>query len=420
MPYGIGAGGQLGIAFEVIGVPVLAGSAVSGGALTAGVYKYYLTAINAVGETSISNEITVTTSAGNLTAALTWAAITNATGYKVYRTAAAGITGSELLVTTLGLVTSYNDVAVGAPAGALPTANTAYQAGTYTAPTKFMPMVSEGMKFMQATQYRRVIRKTPDVIGAVPGDAHIEGPISAELLEDVFVYFLYASRYTVIKSGSNPNFVYTFTPSPVAIPPRTLSITVERVGGVVFGYTGCVVKSYKIGISNGMVTFAVDILGRDEASQALPTPTWPTSVPYGVGTHDVEIPTGTQVFDTDTYEFSVDFNGVPQYRLKNTGRGADFIKFGESNTTLTLSRDFVDRVDYDNFKALTSQSITLAGARGVNNSFNITSPVMLKNTYDVNLGGQGDLTRAAIQYQGMIDGSGNSHTIVLKTQENIV
>src|SRR5215467_1493851 len=116
----------MGIAFEVLPPPVQSAITQSaGGALTAGTYKYYVTAINALGETTVSNEQSGTTAAGNLTNVLTWGAVTGATGYKIYRTAASGATGTELLLATVGLVTTYNDAAVGSPAGAFPTINTA-------------------------------------------------------------------------------------------------------------------------------------------------------------------------------------------------------------------------------------------------------------------------------------------------------
>src|SRR5258706_16118391 len=130
MAVGIGAAGIAGIAVEQL-PPVTATSAtaVAGGALTAGTYKYYITAINANGETTKSNELTGTTSAGNLTLTLVWVAVTGATGYRIYRTAAAGATDSELFLVAVGAVTTYNDIAVGAPAGALPTTNTATTPG---------------------------------------------------------------------------------------------------------------------------------------------------------------------------------------------------------------------------------------------------------------------------------------------------
>jgi hypothetical protein len=71
--------------------------------------------------------------------------------------------------------------------------------------------------------------------------------------------------------------------------------------------------------------FNPTILGRDEASQTVPTATWATGVqatPFGAGKYNLQIPTVTQVFDSDSFEFSVDDSGEPQYRLKDTGRGA--------------------------------------------------------------------------------------------------
>jgi len=415
----IGAAGQLGVAFEILSPPVLTGVPQAGGALTAGTYLYVITALNANGESSISNEVSVTTAAGNLTAHLTWPAVTGATGYKVYRTASGGGTGTELLVTTLGLVTSYDDVAVGAPAGALPTFNTATTAGTYAAPVKYAPFNSESLKFVQETIFRRPIRKSADIIGAVPGNVHIEGDIELEALEDVVMYFMYASRHTIIKSGGPTNFTYTITPLPNALPIRTLSITLERNTGVVFGYVGCVVSQFKFSINDGLLMFTVSIIGQDEASQSTPTPTFTTTVPYGAGQYAVEIPTASVVFDVDTFEWTCNDNATPQYRLKNTGRGAQFVNFGERDLTLTLERDFLDRADYDAFKALTSQSITITASKGVNNSIVLLTPVSFKDTYEVGLGGEGDLTRAQIQYQLAIDGSGKSFQITVKTQESI-
>jgi hypothetical protein len=417
MAVGIGAGGQLGIAFEVLTPPVLAGSATAGGALTAGTYKYYVTAINALGETSVSNEVTVTTSAGNLTAGLTWGAVTGATGYKVYRTASGGATGTELLLATLGVVLLYNDTAVGAPAGAFPTLNTAGDSGTYYAPVKFFPITSESLQYQQATNFRRPIRKSADIIGAVAGDSHTEGDIEMEALEDVVVWFLYATRNTIVKSGTT-NYTYTTTPTPNALPTRTLSITVER-SGVTFGYTGCVVGSFKFGIDNGMLTFSVGIVGRNEATAATPVPTFSTTVPFGAGQYKVEIPTASQVFDTDTFEWSCENNAEPQYRMKDTGTGAQFIKFGERNLTLSCERDFDGRTDYDAFKALTAQSITITATKSVNNSIALLTAVSIKDTYELGLSGQGDLIRASINYQLAIDGSGNSYQITVKTQENV-
>lgn len=293
-------------------------------------------------------------------------------------------------------------------------------AGTYAAPTKYIPINSESLHIVEETQRRRPIRQNADIIGAVAGNEHAEGDIEMEALEDCLIYFLYAARTSVNKSGSTPNFTYAVTPRHTALPTtaRTLSITIVR-SGQVFAYTGCVVSSFGFGIDNGMLTFRASIIGRAEATQSSPTATWPSTVPFAMGQYSIEIPTATPVTDTDTFEFTRNDNGEAQFRLKSTGRTADFVKFGEGESTLNLSRDFLTRTDYDAFKAITSQSITLSATKGANNSVTILMPVAYKDTYETGLSGQGDLLRASISYFGTIDGSGNSYTVTVKTQEDI-
>lgn len=421
MGYGVGAGGDLGIAFEVLPPPVATSATpTAGGTLTAGTYKYYVTAINASGETTVSNEISGTTSAGNLTLALLWASVTSATGYKIYRTAIGGATGSELLLVTVGAVTTYNDDGSLSPSGALPAMNTASNPGVYKAPTKFIPFLTESIKFVQDTQWRRPIRQSADVAGASPGNSHIEGDIEMEVFEDVLPYFLYCARTSCVKTGTT-NYTYVFTPTSAAIPVKTMSITIERVGGVVFGYVGCVVSSIKFSVNNGMLVCTVGIVGRDESSQATPSPVWPTTAVFGAGQYEVEIPTGTPVTDTDTFEFTIEDAAVPQYRMKSTGRGAEFVHYGERTCTTHFERDFVDRADYDAFKAYTPQSITVTASKGTNNSVALLAQQAIKDTYEVNLGGQADLVRAAVNYQNTPNlGATTAYEITVKCQENIL
>lgn len=415
---GIGASGIMGLAFETLTPPVISPTtATTGGTLAAGTWKYYVTAINANGETTVSNEASQTTTGSTSTVTLTWSAIPGATGYKVYRTAVGGATGTELLLTTLGAVTTYTDTGALTPAGALPTSNTATAPGTYTAPTKYFPFLSESLITSQDTVWRRPIRQSADVLGAVPGNFHMEGDLSLEALEDVVIYFLYASRTTVVKSGTG-NYTYTVTPTSAGVATRTLSITIVR-NGIVFGYTGVTLSSFTFGVNDGLLTFDASLMGRDEATQSTPTPTWPTSTPFGAGQYSIEFPTGTPVTDTDTFEFQVEDNAEPQFRLKSTGRGADFIKYGERNVTLSAERDFLDRTDYDAFKALTAQSVTITATRSANNSISILAPVAIKDSYEVTAPGQGDLVRASISYQCVMDATGKSWQIVINTQENV-
>jgi len=415
---GIGGGGIMGLALEVLSPPgTFAGTPTAGGALTAGTYKYYVTATNAVGESTVSLEVTVTTAAGNLTAHLTWAAVVGATGYKIYRTAAAGASGTELLRATLGNVLVYDDTAVGAPSGAYPTFNSALNYGSYTAPTKFFPFNSESLKFDQATIWRRPIRQSVDIVGAVPGNVHINGDIEMEALEDVVPYFMLATRTTATKTGAGADKVYLFDPDPNATPKVSLSLTVVR-NGIVFGYTGCVVAQHSFKPNDGIFMFNVSIIGSDESVQSLPVPTWPTTTPFGAGQYEVNI-AGTQMFDTDTFEFMVNDNAEPQYRLKNTGRGAQYIKFGERESKITMERDFFNRTEFDAFKALTQEAIYIKASKSATNYIKASAPVSIKNTYEVGLSSQGDLVRAAIEYMNVINSSGNSYLVEVGTQENI-
>jgi hypothetical protein len=420
MAPGVGASGIMGIAVEDLPEPVQSAlsTSSSGGTITAGTYKYVVTAINAVGETAASNEQTIVTTGSTSTVTVTWAAITGATGYKLYKTAAGGATGTELLYKTVGLVTTDIDTSPGTPSGAFPTQNTAYNSGVYVAPTKFVPFMSESLTSVQSTIWRRPIRQSADIIGAVPGNFNVSGDLSLECMEDIAIYFLYASRTTITRTGSAPNFTYTVIPSPAAIPTRTMSITVVR-NNIVFGFTGCVVSSQTFTVDNGIMMQNMSIIGRDEAVQTTPTATWPTTVPFGAGQYSIEIPTGSPVLDTDTFEFTLEDNAEPQFRLQTPSRGAQFVKYGEHATTMSLERDFDTRTDFDAFKALTSQSITITASKGSNNSISLLAPVALKDTYEVQNSGQGDLVRAAIKYNGVIDGTGKSYQITLKTQEAV-
>lgn len=102
-------------------------NATTTGVLAAGVYRSKITAINTRGETIGSNEINTTTTGSTSKLTFNWAAITGATGYKVYVTAVDGATGTETLLTTVGAVTSYVWTGAAGPDGvtAPPSVNSA-------------------------------------------------------------------------------------------------------------------------------------------------------------------------------------------------------------------------------------------------------------------------------------------------------
>jgi hypothetical protein len=290
--------------------------------------------------------------------------------------------------------------------------------GTYTAPTKFVPVLSESLELKEQNNYRTPIRQSAARIGVVPGDFSVEGTVTMEATEDCCLYFTEASRATGVKTGTTPNFVYTYTPNSAAVPNKTLSITVVR-NGIIFGYVGCVVGKSTFTVNNNILEFSADIFGLTDASPS-PTlvPVWPTSVPYGPGSWTIQIPTPTQVFDLDTFSFEIDDAGQENFRLKNT-RGAQFASFGERSCQMTATRDFLDATDYTSFKNVSGQHVMVLASNGANNSIQFDLYNAIKDVYQVPLSGVGDLIRASITYQTVLDGTGNEYQVVYKTQEVI-
>jgi hypothetical protein len=100
-----------------------AAAVVGGGTFVGGGAYWVITGINAEGETTRSNEATAVI-ALNGSANLTWSALpAGTTGVKVYRGTVPG--GENVLVATLGAVTSYTDTGSAGSAATPPTTNTA-------------------------------------------------------------------------------------------------------------------------------------------------------------------------------------------------------------------------------------------------------------------------------------------------------
>lgn len=94
------------------------------GAYPAGTYYYKVTATTANGETTPSNEENATIAAGGF-ATINWAAVANATGYKIYRGTGAGAENTLVGVVADGAATSFTDTYPVNTAASPPTKNTA-------------------------------------------------------------------------------------------------------------------------------------------------------------------------------------------------------------------------------------------------------------------------------------------------------
>jgi hypothetical protein len=101
-------------------------TATTGGTITSGTYYYKVTALQSTGETVGSNEMSIVVPATTATNSntVTWAAVSGATGYKVYRGITAG--GENRLVTTIGsgATVTYTDTGAATTAGTPPVVNT--------------------------------------------------------------------------------------------------------------------------------------------------------------------------------------------------------------------------------------------------------------------------------------------------------
>jgi hypothetical protein len=293
---------------------------------------------------------------------------------------------------------------------------------TYEAPDFFFPFLSESLGYKQDTQWRRPIRSNVDNLGGVPGNVNTEGDIEIEGLVEPMIYFHKISRATLVKSGTGvPDYTYTFTPNPAATASQTASFTIVR-NGVAFGYTGCVVSSFKYSIDNGQLKATYTLRGSDEADESVPVPTYAGQAQvFGAGDYNIQIPTASQVFDMDTFEWTVEDNAEPQFRLRSGGnRGAQFMKYGERTVSLSTERDFQTRADYDAYKALTAQSITLDINKSTGEGVKVLMPVAVKDTYELGLSGQGDLIRGRVSYQGVFDNAtSKAYELVLKSLVDI-
>jgi hypothetical protein len=94
----------------------------SGGSFAAGTYFWVVTAVDANGETTKSNEVQAVLTGSTSSVALSWNGVDGATGYNVYR--GTTTTNENKLITTV-TTTSYTDTGTAGTTATLPTTNTA-------------------------------------------------------------------------------------------------------------------------------------------------------------------------------------------------------------------------------------------------------------------------------------------------------
>ena len=311
--------------------------------------------------------------------------------------------------------------------------------GTYVPPTVFVPVLSESLTYTEEKYYSEAIRQRTIVSDVKPGYYHVEGDIELEVDPTNIVHWLYGSRHTATKTGAGPSFDYKFVPSSAgsastavgATTPKTLSITVVR-NNVVFGYTGCVVGGFEFTIEDAVLRCTMNVLGLAEASQSVPTPTWPTKDIFGADAHRVYLAASAAAptFSTaDTgfngFTFRANYNAEAQNRIK-ADRSASYISFGITEAEIESELDFLDRTDFDNFKNNTQRAIKLESLNGGATYALASSGVKLQgnrvsyDTYDIALEGMGDLIMAGFTGRCVGIDAGDAYEISVKSPVSIV
>ncbi len=309
--------------------------------------------------------------------------------------------------------------------------------GTYAAPTIFVPILSESLRYTEEKYYSEQIRQQTIVSDVKQGYYHVEGDIEMEADPTNLPYWLYGSRHTVAKSGTGP-YVYTFTPSSAGsastaagtTTPKTLSITIVR-NNVVFGYVGCVVGGFEFSIEDAVLRVTMNVFGIAEAVQSAPSPTWPAPDLLGADAHRVYLaaaaasPTFTSPdINFNGFTFRVNYNAEAQNRI-NALRGASYISFGITEAEVESELDFLDRTDYDNFVNNTQRAIKLESTNGGATFAAATSAVRLQgnrvsyDTYDIGLEGMGDLIMAGFTGRMVGIAGGSAYEIGVKSPASI-
>ena len=291
--------------------------------------------------------------------------------------------------------------------------------GTYVAATKWVPIRSESITVSQEMNYRRNIRGIADPDVPQVGNLTYEGDVEFEAYPDVIAYFFKAMRTSEAKTGSGDPYQYIYTPTHGALSTSSLSFYVER-NGVRFGYSGVSVTGMAFTVTDGILICTATVSALAESLPGAESDSYSVETPFYTGTFSVEIPDSSAVMDMDNFSWSVTEGGSTNHRLDGS-TNPSIITMGERTTSCSMDRDFDARTDLDAFEAATATSVTIICTHTAATRYlKLEMPVASMETYDVNLGGQGDIVRASINYTGSYNaGTTGAYRATVKTAENI-
>lgn len=315
--------------------------------------------------------------------------------------------------------------------------------GTYldpsTAGTVFIPIISETLQYQEDKYYSPQIRQSTIVSEVKQSYYHAAGDIVMEVDTAFLPYLMYLGRHTITKTGAGTPWNYKFVPSQAGSAStaasgaveRTASLTVFR-NGIGFGYAGCVLGGYEFTIEDGVLRMTANIMGLSEATPGAPgTPAWTAAKLLGANAHSVFVAASGAVptfagasTDFNGFTWNTNFNPNPQNRI-TSNRSASYISFGETEATYTTELDFVSKTEYDNMKAATTRAIKLesigdGAAFGVStDAIKIQGNRTVYDTYEIGLGGMGDLIMAAVNGRAVGIAGGNPYEIQVQSTASI-
>ena len=315
--------------------------------------------------------------------------------------------------------------------------------GTYlpptTAGTVFMPILSESLHYVEDKYYSEQIRQQTIDSDVKSGYYHIEGDVVMEADANFLPYLLYCSRHSITKTGAADPWTYDFVPSQAGSTSTAASGAVQRTAslsvirnGLGFGYGGCTVNTMEWVIENGVLRVTFGVVGVNEQQPGgLGTPTWSAPELFGADAHSVYVaasgvsPTfGAASTDFNGFTAKMNYNAEAQNRIV-ANRGASYVSFGKTEAGYTTELDFVSRTEYDNFKAATTRAVRLESVRPTGTFAASTEGVQITynrsayDSYDIGLGGIGDLIMAQTTGHALGIAGGNPYQITVKGAVNI-
>lgn len=312
--------------------------------------------------------------------------------------------------------------------------------GTYVAPTVFVPVLSDTLEYT-STPYRSAqIRQQSVYTDAKPSYYHVEGDIELEVDPNNILYFLYATRHTITKTGAGP-YTYKFVPNSAAVQgtaagpttAKTISITTVK-NGERFGFAGCTLAGFefRVDTDTGVLMATLNILGLSEAQVADPTEAWIAPILYGADAHRIYLDAagtapafaGSADVNHNGLTFAITFNSDPQNRVRSD-RSASYIAHHITEGTLTADIDFLTRADYDNFEQVNKRALRFESLNGGATLAAATDGVRMQannyyfSSYAIPLSGMGDLIAA--NTEGSILGitGGDAYEVHVKSAVSI-